>query len=115
MRWGTLIYGCLFLCMFAFAGCASQYSQATKAELSYTEDGRPVFKLLNNKSYDGLNIDVKKNIDGSYEFHYSADRTDANGAIKAVAESNARLADTLGTVMNLAGTVGGAVVGLPIK
>ena len=85
MKWNTLIYGCLCLFMFAFAGCASQYSQHTKAELSYTADGRPVFSLDNDKSYDGLKIDVTKHPDGSYEFHYSAERTDANGAIKAVA------------------------------
>ena len=86
-------------------GCASQYSQHTKAELSYTEDGRPVFSLDNDKSYDGLKIDVTKHTDGSYEFHYSAERTDANGAIKAVAESNAKLAGALGSVV-------GTVVGI---
>ncbi len=106
--WKTLIYGCLLLLICLCAGCASQYSQHTKASLTYTADGRPVFTLDNDKSYDGLSIDVTKNSDGTYEFHYSAERTDANGAIKAVAESNAKLA---GVVGGLAGTV----IGVPIQ
>ena len=103
MRWIFILSSVLLLV--CCCGCASQYSQHTKAELSYTEDGRPVFSLDNDKSYDGLKIDVTKHTDGSYEFHYSAERTDANGAIKAVAESNAKLAGALGSVV-------GTVVGI---
>ncbi len=99
---------CLVLALM-LAGCASQYSQHTKADLSYTEDGRPIFSLDNNKSYNDLKIDVKRNPNGSYEFHYSAKRTDANGAIEAVAKSNASLANTLGGIVK----TGVAIVGAP--
>ena len=103
MKWKLLVCAVL---LFATCSCASMYSQHTEARLTYTEDGRPIFTLDNDKSYNGLKIDVTKNTDGSYEFHYSAERTDANGAVKAVAESNAKLAGALGNVV-------GAVVGLP--
>ena len=85
--------------------CASQYSQHTKAELTYTEDGRPIFKLDSDKSYSNLKIDVTKLNDGTYEFHYAAEKTDANGAIEAVANSNAKLAGALGSVVSGAATL----------
>jgi major membrane immunogen (membrane-anchored lipoprotein) len=92
-------------------GCASQYSQHTKADLTYTKDGRPIFSIDNDKSYTNLKIDVTKLADGSYEFHYAAEKTDANGAIEAVAKSNAKLAETLG---GLAGA-GAQVIAGPLK
>ncbi len=100
MKWKILLCCCLLL---ATCSCASMYSQHTKATLSYTADGRPIFKLDNDKSYNGLVIDVTKLVDGSYEFHYSAERTDANGAVKAVAESNGKLADALSKVTGAGG------------
>ena len=109
MQWKLFI---TMIMLLSCVGCSSAfYSQHTKAQLSYTEDGRPVFTLDNDKSYNNLAIDVQKNTDGSYTFHYSAEKTDANGAIKAVAESNAKLAGALSNVAGMAG----AVVGVPVR
>jgi hypothetical protein len=65
----------------------------------------PVFDLSNNKSYNDLTIDVEKKPDGTYVFHYHAKRTDSNGAIEAVANSNAKLAGALGNMVSGAATL----------
>ena len=105
MRYFVMLFAALLL-----SGCASMYSQHTKAHLTYTDDGRPVFDLDSDKSYSNLKIDVTKNPDGSYEFHYTADKTDANGAMKAIADSNAKLATTVGNLVGI-----GAQVIAPVK
>ena len=100
---------CLVLALM-LAGCASQYSQSTRATLKFAEDGRPLeLTLQNNKSYSDLKIDVVKRDNGTYELHYSAAKTDANGVAKIVAESNAKLVNALGGLVS----TGAAIVGAP--
>ncbi len=114
--WKILTYGYLLLLICLCAGCASDhYAGRFEAHLSVDPITHQITSMdvITTKNYG--NINATGTIDPKTQmpiFKISAENVDATSLAAIVAKSNADIAKS---VAGAVGTLGGAVVGMPIQ
>jgi len=99
----TLILCCLLFAGLGLGGCMAK----TTARLTYTAEGMPDITFFDNKTRNGVKLEVVPQGKGEApKIIYSVQSSDAN----AVALAAVGLAKE---VLNTSATLGGAVIGLP--